>query len=479
MTTHAQIEKTPTHIRGLDEVLNGGFPTGGLTLLSGSPGTGKTLIGLEFLVRGAAMGNPGILLTFEEREDALQRYASTFGWDTAEFQNKGLLSVIGARFDPNALISGDFDLSGILAILRLKTETHHARQVVIDAPDVFLRLLNNPGKERAELYKLISWLRDQNLTTLMTVKSDAAKSSRSEYDFLDYMADCVIQLDHRVVEQVTTRRMRVLKYRGSPHGRNEYPFAMTDQGLWIIPVTETQLTHIPLGKTIPTGVQGLDELMGGGYMTSSCNLITGTSGTGKTTFAASFSRTTTARQERVLYINFEESPASMVGCMLSPNIDLRPALETGLLRFLSVMPEAQGIEEHLIQAFRTMEELNPHVVIVDAISACRRMGSRNSAFDYLLRLIDHCKTLGVTILLTNLTDSIKDTQEITGIDLSSMIDTVIILRNVEQDGRFQRELSVLKARGRWHSNYVHSFQISSKGVFVATNHKAEVTIERE
>ncbi|HND50126.1 MAG TPA: ATPase domain-containing protein, partial [Anaerolineales bacterium] len=188
-----------------------------------------------------------------------------------------------------------------------------------------------------------------------------------------------------------------------------------------------------------------------------------------TTFAASFARTSAANGKRVFYINFEESPDSMVSCMLSPGIDLRPAMEDGSLRFLSVMPEAQGIEEHLIQAFRGIEELKPDIVIVDAISACRRMGSRNSAFDYLLRLIDHCKTIGITSLLTNLTDSVKETQEITGIDLSSMIDTVVILRNVEYNGQFQRELSVLKARGRQHSNKVHKFQITDHGVSIVNS----------
>jgi len=296
---NTQLLKTPTKIRGLDEVLNGGVPTGGLTLLNGGPGTGKTLLGLEFLIRGAKERRPGIFVTFEEHEAALHRYSASFGWDTAELERQGLLSIIGARFDPEGLLSGDFDLGGILAILRHKTEKLSARQVVIDAPDVFLRLLNSPGKERAELYKLINWLRDQKMTTLMTVKTNGEDVTSSDYEFLDYLADCVIQLDQRVIEQVTTRRVRVVKFRGSAHGRNEYPFAMTDQGIWIIPITETQLTHTALGEPFPTGVNGLDAHMGGGYLRASCNLVTGTSGTGKTTFAASFARTSTANGKRV------------------------------------------------------------------------------------------------------------------------------------------------------------------------------------
>lgn len=464
MTTPIPTIKTPTGIRGLDEVLNGGVPAGGLTLLSGGPGTGKTLFGLEFLVRGALTGRPGIMLTFEEREEALRRYASMFGWDTTPLEQQGLLSLIGARFDPDGLLSGDFDLGSILAILRHKTEALQSKQMVIDAPDVFLRLLDSHSKERAELYKLQAWLRDHGQTALMTVKAGGEDGSNSYHEFLDYMADCVIQLDERVNEQVTTRRMRVVKYRGTPHGRNEYPFALTNQGVWIIPVTETSLNHAALGEAVSTGVTGLDKLIGGGYRRCSCSLITGTSGTGKTTFACSFARAATANGERVFYLNFEESLEAMVSCMLSPGIDLRPALESGHLRFLSAMPESQGIEEHLIQAFRTIEAFQPAFVVVDAISACRRMGSEHAAFDYLLRLIDHCKARGITSLLTNLTVNVGETQEITGIDLSSMIDTVIILRYIEKGGQFKRELAVLKSRGHQHSNKIHEFQMSGQGI---------------
>lgn len=464
MTTPMRIIKTPTGIRGLDEVLNGGVPAGGLTLLSGGPGTGKTLFGLEFLVRGALAGRPGIMLTFEEREEALRRYASMFGWDTTPLEQQGLLALIGARFDPDGMLSGDFDLGSILAILRHKTETLQSKQVVIDAPDVFLRLLDSRSKERAELYKLQTWLRDHEQTALMTVKANGEDASNSYHEFLDYMADCVIQLDERVNEQVTTRRIRVVKYRGSPHGRNEYPFALTNHGVWIIPVTETSLSHAALGESVSTGVSGLDTLMGGGYRRCSCSLITGTSGTGKTTFACSFARTATANGERVFYLNFEESLEAMVSCMLSPGIDLRPSLDSGQLHFLSAMPESQGIEEHLIHAFRIIEEFQPAFVVVDAISACRRMGSEHAAFDYLLRLIDYCKARGITSLLTNLTVNVGETQEITGIDLSSMIDTVIILRNVEKGSQYKRELAVLKSRGRQHSNKVHEFHISGRGI---------------
>ena len=458
------VPKIPTGIEGLDTILDGGVPEGGLTLLSGGPGSGKTILGLEFLVRGAMNGRPGILLTFEEREEALRRYGDALGWDIQGLEKEGRLALIAARFDSEAILLGQFDLGSVMAILRHKMEAMGARQVVIDAPDVFLRLMDNRIRERAELHKLHEWLREQNMTTLMTVKMMGQSSAGSFYDFLDYMADCVVLLDQRVSDQVTTRRLRIMKYRGSSYGRNEYPFGITNTGVWIIPITQTTLKHRALGEPVSSGVEGLDAIIGGGYRRCSCTLITGTSGSGKTTFTSSFTRSATANGERVFYLDFEESWDALTSCMLSPGIDLQPALESGHLRFLSSMPESQGIEEHLIQAFRAIEEFQPAFLVLDAISACRRMGSEHSAFDYLVRLIDHCKARGITCLLTNLTSNREDETEITGIDLSSVIDTVILLRNVEVDGRFKRKLAIVKSRGRNHTKRIMEFDITDKGI---------------
>ncbi len=259
------IVKIPAGIRGLDEVLNGGVPKGATTLLSGGPGTGKTMLGLEFLVRGAMAGHPGILLTFEETELALKNYAAGFGWDLAEFESKGFLSIVSARIQPDAVLSGNFDLRGVIGILRQKADSIKAERVVVDAPDVFLRLLGDISKERAELHLLHEWLREAGMTALMTVKSRTDQASSSQYDFLDYMADCVIHLDQRVLEQVTTRRLRVTKNPGSAYGRNEYPFGITDKGIWIIPVTQAGL-----GECLSSGVDQLDDILGGCYRRNSC-----------------------------------------------------------------------------------------------------------------------------------------------------------------------------------------------------------------
>jgi circadian clock protein KaiC len=332
------IAKIPVGIRGLDEVLNGGVPKGAMTLVCGGPGTGKTMLGLEFLVQGAMAGHPGIMVTFEETEMALKDYAFGLGWDLAKLESKGLLTVVSARIQPEALHSGDFDLRGVIGILLQKAGSMKAERVVVDAPDAFLRLLGDKSKERAELHLMQERLREAGMTVLMTVKIRTDQSFSSQYDFLDYMADCVIHLDQRVQEQVSTRRLRVTKYRGSKYGRNEYPFGITNQGTWIIPVTQTSLRHAELGESLSSGVDQLDEILGGGYRRNACTLLTGNSGTGKTTFACAFALSMVSRGERVLYLDFEESWDALVSCMLSPCLDMRPAMDSGKLNFISNMP---------------------------------------------------------------------------------------------------------------------------------------------
>ncbi len=458
--------KEATGIKGFDEVLMGGVPKGAMTLLVGGPGTGKTMFGLEFLVRGAVNGGPGILLTFEERKDALRRYASSFGWDVKALEEQGRLSLISARIKPDAVFSGDFDLQGLLGILENKIAEMKAENIVIDAPDVLLRLLGDEARERGEFHLLHEWILDSGLTAMVTVKANAGARTFRHHEFLEYMADCVVHLDQRVSEQVVTRRLRVVKYRGSSYGRNEYPFGITGRGLWIIPVTQADLQHRAFGESITSGVKDLDALISGGYRRNSCTLITGASGTGKTTFACSYCRAITSLHEKVLYLDFEESWDALASCMLSPGLDMNAALDTGHLKFISSMPESQGIEEHLIQAFKAIEDFQPRHLILDAISACRRMGSKHSAFDYLLRLVTHCKKQGITVLLTNLSSPSPREGEITGLDLSSIIDTVILLRNVETDRGYERKLVILKSRGRSHSNMIHDFRITSHGVKV-------------
>lgn len=458
--------KSPTHVRGLDDVLNGGVPASSLTAVRGGPGTGKTMLGLETAVRNAENGSPAVFLTFEEKEQALTTYGRALGWNIDALRGDGMLQILSARVSPDALLSGDFDLQGVLAILDQLIDRIDARLVVLDAPDAVLRLFIDPSRRRKELHALANWLERKGVTTLMTIKENPAPYDRQAHDFIEYLADCVIHLDQRVVEQITTRRLRVVKYRGSPYYHNEFPFSITRNGIWIIPVTQTSLQHHGFGETLSSGIPGLDDLICGGYRRNSCTLFAGTSGTGKTTFACSFAAAAVERGERVLYLDFEESLDALSSSLVSVGIDWNRAMDSNALHFVSSMPESKGVEEHLIDAFREIEEFQPEHLVVDAISACRRMGSARAAFDYLLRLIDHCKQIGITSLLTNLADSADPREEITGIDLSSVIDTVILLRNAEAGGSYTRELAILKSRGRAHSNRVHVFRITDNGILI-------------
>jgi len=364
------LPKAATRIEGLDEILKGGLPAGRTTLVSGGPGSGKTILGLEFLYRGAMDGEPGIFVAFEERTDAVRQNALSLGWDLASLEKAGQLFLMEALVDPGVVLSGDFNLKGLLAIVGGQTTAIGAKRIVIDAIDVLMRLFDDPARERNELYALYDWLMDREMTTILTVKTSQDRERAHRYEFLDFMADCVIYLDQRITKQVSTRRLRVIKYRGSGFGRNEYPYAITEEGISIVPTSTGMLEHEPLGPKVSTGHPRLDTIMDGGYRRASCVLVAGTSGTGKTTLACTFVRAACERGEKVLYIGFEESQSAMVSGMLSPGLDLRPALQAGRLQVLTALPEAMGAEEHLIRAFKVLAAFQAEHVVVDAIAAC-------------------------------------------------------------------------------------------------------------
>ena len=470
-TTKArELPKVATGIIGLDDVLHGGFPAGRTTLVSGGPGTGKSIVGIEFLYHGTVNGEPGIFVTFEERAEAVRRNALTLGWDLAPLEKEDKFFLFGAHVDPQAAISGDFNVKGLLAIVEGKAKAMGARRIVIDALDVLMRVFDNPVRERNELYALHDWLNDHEMTTILTLKTSAGGDTSSRYEFLDYMADCVIQLDQRVIEQVLTRRMRVIKYRGSSYIHKEHPFIIADNGVNIIPVSTVELQHKALGPKVSTGHPRLDTMLDGGYRRASTILISGTGGTGKTTLANTFVAAACERGEKVLYINFEESQEAMVSGMLSAGIDLRPVLRDGKLRLMTAAPEAMGAEEHLFQALRAIEAFQPDHVVLEAMSSCNRMGTKQAAYEYLIRLVNACKEKGLTMILTNQTAGFKNENEITGMDMSSIIDTVIFLRFVETGGEINRMLMILKSRGQKSSNQYREFLITDKGIDVLDVH---------
>ena len=448
-------------------MLHGGLLAGRVTLVHGGPGSGKSIMALQCLLHGAGAGKPGILVMFEERAAAVRQNARSLGWDLAPLERKNKLCLLDARLDPGAVVSGDFSIKGILAVLDQRFKAMRAKFIVIDAVDALLQLYDNPSRERHELYALHEWLLDRGLTAIMTVKTVPVQESPSRYAFLDFMADCVIHLDQRVTAQITTRRLRVIKYRGSGYGRNEYPFLINERGINIIPITSNVLQHRPAGPKVSSGQAWLDGVLSGGYKSGTSILIAGTTGAGKTTLACVFAQAACLRGERVLYLNFEESSDSMVSNMLSPGLALQPLIKKGTLVVRAYLPEAMGVEEHLFHALKNLDEFEPKHVIVDAVSACKRMGSEQAAFDYLMRVLNACKERGITCIFINQTAGLDGVAEISGMGISSTIDSILLLRHIPLDAGITRQLIVMKARGSKHSEQFHEFRITDRGIDLA------------
>lgn len=461
------VQKMPTEVRGLDDILHGGIPKGRTTLLSGGPGSGKTVFALEILYHRALAGEPGIFISFEESPEAIRCNAASLNWDLVALEDAGQLVILDGRMDPYALRAGDFDIKGLLAILGGQSREMGATLVVIDAIDALLRLLDDPRIEREQLELLHRWLSEQNVTSLLTVKN-SGKDRGADYDFLDYMVDCVIELDQRVTGQVSTRRGRVLKYRGSSYERNEYPFAITERGIRCVPVSGVRLWHAVSDETFSSGNRQIDQMLGGGLVRSSATLISGASGTGKTSLAATIAHAACGRDERVLYLQFEEAGETMIRRALSSGIDLRPAVGAGLLRIEALMPEATGIEEHLIRILDAIDEHDPAVLIVDAITATSRAATREAAYDFLVRLISVCRQAGISCIMTHQAQQITEHSQIAAMGISSLLDTLILLAYDEDEDVFHRTILVLKSRGMSHSNRRLRFEITDAGLSVGS-----------
>jgi circadian clock protein KaiC len=457
-----ELPKVATRIDGLDEVLHGGIPLGGTTLVWGGPGCGKSVLGLEFLYRAALAGEPGILVVFEERAEAVRRHALTLGWDLAPLEHAGKLFLLEGAVDPAAILAGDFDLQGLISIIGARAESLGANRIVIDAVDALTRLYRDPWREQSEIYTLQRFLSGHGMTTVLTMKV-LNQNPLPGYEFLDFMADCVIKLDQRSNNQINTRRLQVIKYRGSSFGRNEYPYIIAEDGIHLLAISSMILTRQAREDVISSGSAQLDCLLGGGYKRGSSLLIPGLPGTGKTTVASTFAQAGHGRDEKTLFLAFEESEEAVVANMLSPGIDLRPALQTGNLRFLTVMPEAMGAEEHLFLALREIAAFQPRLVIVDALSSVLRMGTEQAAFDYAIRLLLACKERGITCLFTNQLFSAEEETAFAGNGISSLIDTVILLRFAERSGMLHRTLILRKVRGAAHSVQCHEFCITERG----------------
>ncbi|MDI6698814.1 MAG: circadian clock protein KaiC [Candidatus Saccharicenans sp.] len=469
-----RLEKVPTLISGLDDILHGGLPRNRVTLVSGAPGSGKTNLALEFLYHGARNGEPGIFLGFEESAASLRQNALGFSWDIQALERDNRLFIIEANLSPETLVAGKFSLKPMLSIISHKAKEMGARRLVIDALDVLLQLIEDPFVIRAELHYLSHWLSQQGLTTILTIKPRDGHFRL--LDFFYSMADCVLQLDARVLNQITTRRLRVIKFRGSDFGRNEYPFVIFGTGLRTIPITSIELKHKPFKIRCSTGIPRLDRLLDGGIYRASCTLIAGEPGTGKTLLSATIVREACRRKERAVYVSFEQSALAIVNNIRSAGLELEPFVKSGLLHFITAMPEATGAEEHLLNLINAVEATSPHLVVIDAISACSRMGGTQAAYEYLMRALNLLKEKGITIILVNQTSGSRDQLELSGIGISSMIDTVIFLSYIHGEGETNRTIQILKSRGSAHSNQIRECVITDRGLEIIDAYGGEAGV---
>jgi circadian clock protein KaiC len=458
------IEKVPTYINGLDIILEGGFPKGRTIIVNGGPGCGKSIFSLEWLYRNALKGHPGIFISFEERPADIRQNALTMGWQLSELEEKGLIFLLDACPKSNMIVSGHFDVSGLLNIIDGKARQLKANHIVLDALDILLRLYQDQFLEQNDVYTIHNFLTEKLYTTLMTVKSWQHQSMANMNSFVDFMADCVIHLDQRVINQLSTRRLRITKYRGSGFGRNEYPFTISSEGCSILPISTQGLHHKALGDVISSGNERLDNMLGGGYRRGSTILISGLTGSGKTTLSGTFIKSICAQNEKVVFVGFEESEGAIVNNLLSPGIDLRPALENQQLKFITSLPESMGVEEHLFRIMQCIKHFSPKHVVVDAVSACKRMGGEQAASDFVIRLINLCKEKHITVILLNQSLDGNQLYQISGMEISSLIDTAVVLNFREAKGEINRTLLVLKSRGLSHSNQYREFLITNNGV---------------
>ncbi len=459
-----ELPKVLTGIDGLDQVTFGGLPKGRPTLVCGTAGCGKTLMAMEFLVRGATQfGEPGAFITFEESPEELAANVRSLGFDLDRLVEEQKIAVDFVRIEPSEIVEdGAYDLEGLFLRIGFAIDSVGAKRVVLDTIESLFGGFTNQTLLRAEIRRLFRWLKDRGVTAIVT--GERGQGSLTRQGLEEYISDCVILLDHRVTEQVSTRRLRIVKYRGTSHGTNEYPFLIDEQGMSVLPLTSLALEHTASNERISTGIGKLDAMLGGkGFYRGSSILVSGTAGTGKTTMAAHFAAAACARGERVLYLAFEESPGQLYRNMRSVSIDLEPYAKMGVLRMHASRPTLLGLEAHLVQIHKMIAELDPRVVILDPISNLISAGTSMDASAMLVRLIDVLKTRNITAYFTHLSGG-RDAVETTDVGVSSLIDTWILMRHIEVDGERNRGLYVLKSRGMKHSNQIHEFLLTDRGI---------------
>ncbi|HET7490090.1 MAG TPA: circadian clock protein KaiC [Acidimicrobiales bacterium] len=454
------LEKAPTGIAGLDEITGGGLPRGRPTLACGTAGCGKTLLAMQFIVLGAVdHDEPGVFVSFEETAEELADNVSSLGWDLAALEKDGRIVVdhVSVRGEYIAE-TGAYDLEGLFIRLGAAIDSIGAKRVAIDTLEVLFAALDDTATLRSEIRRLFAWLKERDITAVVT--AERGNGSLTRHGLEEYVSDCVILLDHRVSEQVSTRRLRVVKYRGTSHSADEAPFMIDHRGFRVMPVTSLRLEHVASTERISSGVARLDTMLGGdGYFRGGSVLISGNSGSGKTTLASSFLAAGCRRGERGLLVSFEESPSQLLRNMRSVGLDLEPFVRSGLLHINSTRPTSYGLEAHLVSVVHALEDFQPSLVVVDPMSALT--GETPTRLSTLVRLIDVLKTAGVTAVFTALVD---DGIASSAAGVSSLIDAWLALATVESNGERNRSITIVKARGTGHSNQVREFVITPAGI---------------
>jgi len=458
------LPKAPTGIQGLDEITGGGFPRGRPTLICGSAGAGKTLLAMEFLVRGATEYNePGVFMAFEETAPELTQNVRSLGFDLDELSTQKKLVIDFVRIERSEIDeTGDYDLEGLFIRLGSAIDAIGAKRVVLDTIENLFAGLQNQGILRAELRRLFRWLKDKGVSAVITAERGDGVLTRHGLE--EYVSDCVILLDHRVTDQVSTRRLRVVKYRGTAHGTNEYPFLIDEDGFSVLPITSLGLQHQVSGERISSGVARLDTMLGGeGFYRGTTVLVSGTAGTGKTSLAASFVDAACRRGERSLYFSFEESQDQLIRNMRSIGLNLEQWTKKKLLQFHSSRATFYGLEMHLAMIHKIVQDFQPKVVVIDPIGSLIQAGNQRDAHIMIVRLIDFLKQKQITAFLTNLTSG-GAALERTDVEISSIVDSWLFTRDIELDGERNRALYVLKSRGTAHSNQLREFLLTPHGV---------------
>lgn len=460
------LAKSPTGIRGFDDITGGGLPQDRTTLICGGPGSGKTLFAIEYLINGIQEFNePGVLIAFEETRDDLIRNCASLGFDLAHLIEQGKLIIDEIVMDTHhAQQTGDYDLEGLFIRLEYAINKVNAKRIAIDTIEVIFDLLGNSARLRSELRRLFRWIKEKKVTTVIT--SESEKGLLTRHDIEPYVSDCVIFLDQRLQDQLARRRLRIVKYRGSLHGTDEYPFLIDQDGMSVLPITSVGLDYTSSEERVATGIAGLDKMLGGeGYFRGSTILVSGSSGTGKTSFAAHFANAACQRGEHCIYFTFEESASQILRNMRSIGIDLRPWMSGNLLQIHAIRPTMYNLEIHLAMMQKLIQDFQPETIVVDPVTSFDLIGNTTDISLLFTRLIDFCKMRGITTLVTSIITSspgsvIKET------NLSSLVDTWISLQDIEVGGERNRVLYVLKSRGMKHSKQISEFEFSSDGIYL-------------